>query len=139
MKIALGVLCALATAGLATGAFAQETKKEPAAGAAMELPKPGPEHEILKKDEGVWDATVEATMAPGAPPAVSKGVETVKATGGGLWYVSDFKSEMMGQPFEGHGVTGYDRSRRSTWGPGSTRCRAASPPPRRRTIPRRNR
>jgi Protein of unknown function (DUF1579) len=108
MKIALGVLCALATAGLAMGAFAQETKKEPAAGAAMELPKPGPEHEILKKDEGVWDATVEATMAPGAPPAVSKGVETVKATGGGLWYVSDFKSEMMGQPFEGHGVTGYD-------------------------------
>src|SRR5262245_53131770 len=98
MKIALGVICALATAGLGAGAFAQETKKEPAAGAAMALPKPGPEHEILKKDEGVWDATVEATMAPGAPPAVSTGVETVKATGGGLWYVADFKSEMMGQP-----------------------------------------
>jgi Protein of unknown function (DUF1579) len=109
MKIWVSFLCALTLAGGVTTARAQEQKKEPAgAAAAAPMPKPGPEHDVLKKDEGVWDATVEATMAPGTPPAVSKGVETVKSTGGGLWYVNDFKSEMMGQPFEGHGVTGYD-------------------------------
>jgi hypothetical protein len=71
------------------------------------MPQPGPEHEMLKKDVGTWDATVEFFMAPGAPPAVSKGTETVTMLGG-FWQVNDFKSEMMGMPFEGRGATGYD-------------------------------
>jgi hypothetical protein len=81
------------------------------------LPQPGPEHEMLKKDVGTWDATVEFFMAPGAPPAVSKGVETNRLLGG-LWFVSEFKSEMMGQPFEGVGTMGYDPGKKKyvgTW------------------------
>jgi hypothetical protein len=70
-------------------------------------PVPGPEHELLKKDVGVWDATVELSMAPGAAPAVSKGTETVLMLGG-FWQLAQFKSEMMGQPFEGLGTVGYD-------------------------------
>jgi hypothetical protein len=31
-------------------------------------PQPGPEHEILKKDVGVWDATLEITRVRGCPP-----------------------------------------------------------------------
>jgi hypothetical protein len=111
---------------LAAGpAFAQAPADKPktdktdkAAPAAGEMPqaKPGPEHEILKKSVGTWDATVEE-MAPGAPPKTSKGTETAKLVGG-LWLVSDFKSEMMGQPFEGHAVGGYDPSKKKyvgTW------------------------
>jgi hypothetical protein len=81
-------------------------------------PKPGPEHEILKRDVGVWDATVEMQGPPGTPPAVSKGTETVSLMGGGLWQITEFKGEMMGQAFEGRGATGYDLNKKKyvgTW------------------------
>jgi Protein of unknown function (DUF1579) len=81
-------------------------------------PKPGPEHELLKRDVGVWDATVEMQGPPGTPPAVSKGTETVSLIGGGLWLLTEFKGEMMGQAFEGRGATGYDPNKKKyvgTW------------------------
>lgn len=98
---------------------AEAKKPEPAPAAAMPpLPQPGPEHAILKNDEGTWDATVEMLMGPpGAPPSVSKGVETNTLVGG-MWLVTDFKSTMMNQPFQGHGVAGYDSNKKkyvSTW------------------------
>ena len=74
------------------------------------MPTPGPEHEMLKKDVGTWDATVEMFM-PGAPPSVSKGTEIVTMLGG-FWQLSEFKSEMMGQPFEGRGTMGYDPAKK---------------------------
>lgn len=70
-------------------------------------PTPGPEHELLKQDAGVWDATVEI-LVPNAAPMVSKGVETSTMGPGGLWLITDFKAEMAGQPFQGHGVGGWD-------------------------------
>ena len=91
-------------------------KAQEAAPPTMPMPKPGPEHELLKKDVGTWDATVEM-MFPGAPPSTSKGVETNRMIGG-LWLVTDFKSTMMGQPFQGHGTTGYDVNKKKyvgTW------------------------
>ena len=100
-------VCILMTAGLAARGFAQ---------APPPAPKPGPEHEVLKQDVGTWDATVEMAE-PGKAPTVSKGVETVSLVGG-LWSVSDFKSQMMGQPFEGRGTTGYDPNKKkyvSSW------------------------
>jgi hypothetical protein len=79
------------------------------------MPQPGPEHELLKKDVGTWDATVEMTM--GGAPMISKGTDTVSMIGG-FWQVDDFKAEMMGQPFEGRGATGYDPAKKKyvgTW------------------------
>jgi Protein of unknown function (DUF1579) len=81
------------------------------------LPKPGPEHEVLRRDVGVWDATVEMQGPPGTPPTVSKATETVSLLGG-FWQVTEFKGEVMGQPFEGRGATGYDPSKKKyvgTW------------------------
>jgi hypothetical protein len=81
------------------------------------MPQPGPEHEMLKKDVGTWDATVEMFMEPGGAPAVSKGTETV-AMMGGFWQITEFKSEMMGQPFEGRGTMGFDPAKKKfvgTW------------------------
>ena len=81
------------------------------------MPQPGPEHEMLKKDVGTWDASVESFMTPGQPAVVSKGTETVSMLGG-FWQLSEFKSEMMGQPFEGRGATGYDPAKKKyvgTW------------------------
>ena len=93
---ALGAVLALA---LAQQALSQQ--------GAPPLPKPGPEHEALKAQEGTWDATVESWMAPGAPPMTSKGVETTTLLAG-MWLVTDFKGDFMGQTFLGHGITGFD-------------------------------
>jgi hypothetical protein len=91
-------------------AAAQEQKKDSTPAQAQDSPfvKPAPEHEIFKKEVGVWDATVEMKAHADGEPMVSKGVETNTLLGPGLWLIQDFKGEMMGAPFQGHGVTGYD-------------------------------
>ena len=115
--IAVSVL-ALAAAPAVAQDKPQDKKPAQAPAGGPPAPKPGPEHQLLKQDEGSWDASVEVFMAPGAPPTASKGIETNKLTGSGLWLVSDFKSDLMGQPFEGHGVTGWDPAKKKfvgTW------------------------
>jgi hypothetical protein len=81
------------------------------------MPKPGPEHELLKSEAGTWDATVEM-QTPGGP-MTSKGVETNRMGCGGLCLISDFSGEFMpGTKFEGHGVSVYDPAKKkyvSTW------------------------
>jgi len=116
VRMPVRVMCVVLAGLAAAGVMAQEAKKQEAAQPAMPMLKPGPEHEILKMDVGVWDATVEMIIQ-GASPSTSKAVETNKMLAG-LWLVSDFKGEMMNQPFEGHGVTGYDPNKKKyvgTW------------------------
>jgi hypothetical protein len=112
------ILAAAVLAALAATALAQEKKPSAAPPAGMPpMPTAGPEHAILKDQAGVWDATVQMWMAPNQPPSVSKGVETNTMVGD-FWLVTDFKSEMMGQPFLGHGTMGYDPAKKkyvSTW------------------------
>jgi len=68
----------------------------------QDLPAPGPEHEALKRLEGEWIATVR--MGDQETP----GTMTLKMECGGLWLVSDFRSEFGGQKFQGRGMDGYD-------------------------------
>lgn len=80
---------------------------------AAHLPKPGPEHAALAKQEGTWDASVEIMMGPpGSPPQRSKGTETSRLCCGGLWLLTEFRSDPSNPAFEGHGITGYDTSKK---------------------------
>jgi hypothetical protein len=122
MKNGTVVVCVVAIVGLAVAPARAEEKKPsaPAASSSHEmppLPKPGPEHDVLKAEEGNWDAVVESWMEPGKPPTTSKGTETNTLLGG-LWLVTDFKGDFMGAPFLGHGVMGWDQNKKkyvSTW------------------------
>jgi len=70
-----------------------------------------PEHKLLEKYVGTWDVEVKAQVpgqAPGQAPDVSTGTSTSRLIGGGLWLVTDFEGAMMGAPFIGHEVKGYD-------------------------------
>jgi hypothetical protein len=67
---------------------------------------PLPQHKILAMGEGVWDADITMTI-PGQEAAKSKGMETNRLMAG-KWLISDFKGEMFGTSFDGHGVNGYD-------------------------------
>jgi hypothetical protein len=74
----------------------------PAALAQPPAPKPGPEHDFLKKMVGTWDATVKFSGGE------SKATATYKMDLGGLWLVTDFLGEFGGQKFQGKGLDGYD-------------------------------
>ena len=67
-------------------------------------------YKFLAMEEGVWDAEI-TMMMPNAEGKVetskSKGVETNRMMAG-KWLISDFKGEMFGSTFEGHGTNGYD-------------------------------
>lgn len=107
-----------ATVSLAAGLFLTGTALAAQEGMPP-MPKPGPEHAFLLQDAGTWDATVETFMAPGAPPMVSKGVETNAMGCGGLCLISDFRGEMgPGMEFHGHGTSTWDPAKKSyvgTW------------------------
>src|SRR5262249_44245858 len=60
---------------------------------AQEIPKPGPEHEVLKKLEGNWDITMKAGGAE------FKGTVTYKMDLGGLWLVSALECDLGGMKF----------------------------------------
>jgi hypothetical protein len=77
---------------------------------------PGKEHQLLKQFDGTWEGTAKATLDPSKPAAESKGTEVNKMICNGLWQVSDFKGEFGGQPFEGHGVYGYDTAKKKIVG-----------------------
>jgi Protein of unknown function (DUF1579) len=62
-----------------------------------------PEHALLRKDVGTWDAVLEVNM--GGPTQVTTGVMVARLICGGLWLVTEFKNETG---FEGHGVFGFD-------------------------------
>lgn len=79
---------------------------------AQEMPAPGPEHEKLKQLEGEWIATIKSAGEE------SKGTMTYRMECGGLWLVSDFRSDFGGQKFQGRGLDGYDPQKKkyvSVW------------------------
>ncbi len=79
---------------------------------AQEFPKPGPEHELLKKQVGTWDLTMKFGGME------SKGTVTYKMDLGGLWLVSSLESEFGGQKFSGRGLDTYDAGKKkyvSVW------------------------
>jgi hypothetical protein len=69
---------------------------------AQDQPKPGPEHEVLKKLEGTWDATMNFAGME------SKGTMVWKMDLGGLWLTSNFEGDFGGMKFQGRGFDSYD-------------------------------
>jgi hypothetical protein len=73
---------------------------------AQEIPKPGPEHEMLKKREGTWDTTMKAGGME------FKGSVTFKMELGGLWLVGALESDLGGQKFQGRSLDSYDAGKK---------------------------
>ncbi|HYO08072.1 MAG TPA: DUF1579 domain-containing protein [Tepidisphaeraceae bacterium] len=78
---------------------------------------PGAEHERLKAMAGTFDAVVTFAM-PGMPEQTVKGKMTNEMILGGRYLRGEYAGEMMGQPFSGVQVFGYDRMKQkyvSSW------------------------
>ncbi|MCA8965483.1 MAG: DUF1579 family protein [Planctomycetes bacterium] len=64
----------------------------------------------LVQDCGTWDAQMKMVM-PGAPTMESKCKEVVRPICGGKWTWTDYTGTVMGMPFEGHALTGWDATK----------------------------
>ena len=103
-----------------TSTSSSEAKKDewvPVDSAAMmkaweENMKVGPQHQMLAKSDGTWNAETTMWMAPDAPPTTSKATSVNKMILGGRYQQSTFKGDFMGQPFEGVSTTGYDNTKK---------------------------
>ena len=89
------------------GAAAAEKGTAPAVAVPAELAKLAKPLAALHADFGSWDADFTMEM-PGAPPMKSKCREVVGPICAGKWTWSTFHGEMMGAPFEGHSLCGFD-------------------------------
>ena len=85
--------------------------------AYMDFMTPGAMHKWMAKFNGSWDVEMTSYMNPSAPEK-SSGTSGVTTMMNGLYQVSDFKATMMGMPFLGHSIMGYDNAKKvfvSTW------------------------
>lgn len=70
---------------------------------------PGEHHKLLDQFVGTWDVTSRMWMeGPDKPPMESKGTSKVTWILGGRFIQEEASGEMMGKPFAGLGLTGYD-------------------------------
>jgi cytochrome c5 len=117
-----GILALAAVALVATVALAAEEKKPEMTGemtaemkAYMDAATPGPVHKLLAEAVGMYDLNVKSWPAPGAPAMEEKGTATRKMTLGGRVLVEEVTSSMMGMPFTGHGMHGFDNVTGKHW------------------------
>jgi hypothetical protein len=82
------------------------------------LAKPGEPHKQLASLAGSWTTQTKEWMEPNKPPVESAGSAEMKALLDGRFLQQEFTGQMMGQPYSGIGITGYDNLRKryvSTW------------------------
>ena len=84
----------------------------------MAFATPGDMHKWMEKTNGTWEGDVSSWMAPDAPPTTSKAVNIQSTVLGGRYVTGKFTGSMMGQPFNGMSLMGYDNAKKvfvSTW------------------------
>jgi len=120
-QIALTCLCLMVTASFV---MAKEKKQEGKMDmqAMMEVLKklatPSAPHKLLASMAGSWNTKTKSWMEPKKPPMESTGTCEQKMLLDGRFLQQECTGDMMGSPFTGIGVTGYDNHTKkyvSTW------------------------
>lgn len=73
----------------------------------------GDMHKMLASANGDWKAEMKFWMAPGAEPQVSTASCVNKMILGDRYQESTFEGTVMGMPFEGRGLVGYDNIKKT--------------------------
>ncbi len=143
----LRLACALLALGLAACQSAprvrsivqEEDPKPPALDPAtmermMRYMAPGPEHAALAGHAGAWSVACKLIESPGAAPASFDGQAESAMVLGGRFLQERFQGQMMGQPFEGLLLMGFDKLDgqyftiwMDTWGTGYSIARGRAP------------
>jgi hypothetical protein len=103
--IALALFALIALSGLAQMSEQDQAK---AMEAYMKAGAVTADHEALKYFAGRWKVEAKMWAVPGAPPTESVNTNEGTMILGGRYVRLTYKGEMMGQPFEGLQISGYD-------------------------------
>lgn len=98
-----------------TEAAAEEPAAEPMDMEAMmaeyvRLGSPGEHHERMARMAGDWTVAGKMWMEPGQPPTDATGGASFTVELGGRWIRQVYESSIMGQPFRGFSMDGYDNA-----------------------------
>jgi hypothetical protein len=74
---------------------------------------PGPGHKALQALVGDWKAEVKCWMDPSGAPEVSEGTAKASFTFNGRFLQEDFHGQMMGKPFTGRTLMGFDNTKQT--------------------------
>lgn len=84
----------------------------------QKLGTPGAPHKMLASLAGTWATKSKGWMDPDKPPMESEGTCAQKMLLGGRYLQQEYSGDMMGAPFSGIGIMGYDNHTKryvSTW------------------------
>ncbi len=124
MRKHAGLMCAAAAIALVITSASAQTGKQPPQmtpeqkaemDAYMKAGTPGAPHQALAASAGNYDLKMRSWQAAGAPPMEETGTATRAMTLDGRVLVEDVSSSMMGSPFTGHGMMGYDNVTGKYW------------------------
>jgi hypothetical protein len=83
--------------------------------AYMKAGTPGEQHKWLASLAGEYAVKTKNWPEPGAAPMEESGTATRRMILDGRVMVEDFKGTMMGSPFTGHGMSGYENATGRYW------------------------
>lgn len=86
------------------GAMDEETK------VWMDYMTPGEMHTLLAGGEGEWKTKSTFWMEPGTEPMVTEGTSKGEMILGGRYLRTEHTGNMMGMPFQGISIEGYDKA-----------------------------
>ena len=74
----------------------------------QKLAQPGEPHKLFASIAGSYTTHTKEWMEPGKPPTEADGTAESKMLLDGRFLYQEYNSQMMGQPFSGIGIDGYD-------------------------------
>jgi hypothetical protein len=122
-RLARTSLAAIAVVALTTLAGAQQAQTKPEMTleqkaemeAYMKAGTPGAPHKALASTAGDYDLKIKHWHEPGGAPMEESGTATRSIALDGRVLVEQVKSSMMGMPYTGHGMTGFDNVTGKYW------------------------
>ena len=115
-QVALAAAALLALPALARAQAPEMTPEQKAEMEAyMKAGTPGAPHKAMAATVGTYEVKAKSWDAPGKPPREETGTATRAMALDGRVLVEEFKGTMMGMPFTGHGMRGYDNVTGKYW------------------------
>jgi hypothetical protein len=124
MRYQVERLCAIVAISLCGPLAVAQTSKEPPQmtpeqqaemEAYMKAGTPGPPHQLMAASVGTYDLKIKSWYEPGGPAVEESGTAKRSMLLGGRVMAEEMDTTMMGMPFSGYGLMGFDNVSGKYW------------------------